>query len=104
MLLPFALAVILFIRIEFEFDLMIHNLGIAVCELLLFIAVQNTEEALLDASGLFTKAALIKKSQLDIKNKSPFTIILIKLEDKAIINYTFGLNYWFAILSEVSVI
>lgn len=102
LLLPFALAVILFIRIEFKLDLMVHNLGIAICELLLYIAVQNTEEALLDASGLFTKAALIKKSQLDIKNKSPFTIILIKLEDKAIINYTFGLNYWFAILSEVS--
>ncbi len=102
LLLPFALAVVFFIRIEFRLNLMIHNLGIAFCELLLFIAVQNTEESLVDASGLFTQAALIKRSQLDLKNKSPFTIILIKLEDKAIINYTFGLNYWFAILSEVS--
>lgn len=102
LLFPFGLAVILLIRIEFMLNLMLHDFGIAICELLLFIAVQNTEEALVDASGLFTKAALISRSQLDIKNKSPFTIILIKLEDKAIINYTFGLNYWFAILSEVT--
>ncbi len=102
LLLSFSLAVIFFIGLELKLDLMVQNFGIAVCQLLLFIAVQNSEEALLDASGLFTNAALIKRSQLDIRNKSPFAIILIKLEDKAIINYTFGLNYWFAILAEVT--
>ncbi len=101
-LLSFSLSVIFFIGLELRLNLMIQNLGISVCLLLLFIAVQNSEEALVDASGLFTNGAMIKRSQLDIKNKSPFTILLIKLEDKAIINYTFGLNYWFSILSEVS--
>ncbi len=102
LLLSFSIIVLIYIEIELNINLMIQNFGTAVCLLLLFIIVQNSEEALSDSSGLLTNNALIRRAQLDIRNKSPFTIILIKLEDKAIINYTFGLNYWFAILSEVS--
>ncbi len=102
LLTSFSFVVIFFIALELYLNILIQNFGIAVCQLLLFIVIQNSEESLVDSAGLFTKDALIRRMQLDLKNKSPFTLILIKLEDKAIINYTFGLNYWFAILTEVS--
>lgn len=98
----FSVIILLFIELELNLNHKILNFGFAICLLLLFIVVQNSEEALVDSSGLLTNDALIRRCQLNIKNKSPFAIILIKLEDKAIINYTFGLNYWFAILTEVS--
>lgn len=84
-------------------NLMIHSLSISICLLLLFVIIQNTEEELEDSSGLLTYYALYKRCQLDIMNDYPFTIILIKLDDKAVINYSIGTNYWFALLDEVSV-
>lgn len=99
----FSLLVMFFVGLELYLDhILIRNFGIAIAELLLFIAIQNSDDTLVDATGLFTYDALIARAQLDMKNKYPFSITLIKLEDKAIINYTFGLNYWFAILSEIS--
>lgn len=99
-----SVAVIVTTSFDVIFDLiMIYNLSISICMLLLFIAIQNSEEALIDSSGLYTHFALIRRSQLSMINKNPFTILLIKLEDKAIINYTFGLNYWFSLLKEVSI-
>lgn len=81
---------------------MIHSLSISICLLLLFIIIQNTEEELEDSSGLLTYYALYKRCQLDIMNDYPFTIILIKLDDKAVINYSIGTNYWLTLLNEVS--
>ncbi len=84
------------------FNIMIHNLCVSICMFLLFVIIQNSEEDIVNSSGLLTNYALLRQSQLDLINNCPFTILLIKLEDKAIINYTFGLNSWIALLNKVS--
>lgn len=81
---------------------MIQSLFVSIYLFLAFVIIQNSEEVMVDSSGLLTDYALIKQSQLDMINKYPFTILLIKLEDKAIINYTFGLNSWITLLDKVS--
>lgn len=103
MLIIGSIAIILIILLDLYLNsIMIQSFCIAICLFLVFVVIQNSEEIIVDSSGLFTHYALINQSQLDMINKYPFTILLIKLEDKAIINYTFGLNSWIALLDKVS--
>ncbi len=102
MFIALSIAMVPIILLDLYLDIMIQSLCIALCYFLIFIAIQNTEDVLVDSSGLLTNYALIKQSQLDLTNKYPFTILLIKLENKTIINYTFGFNCWIALLDEVS--
>lgn len=83
-------------------QVMIQSFSISICVLLLFVIIQNSEEELEDFTGLLNSHALFKHTQIDYINQNSFTIILIKLEDKAIINFTIGTNYWFSLLNEVS--
>lgn len=97
----------IFIMLIIVFDLyleavLIQSFYVSICLLLLFVVIQNNEEILMDSYGLLTKYAFINRAKLDLTNQYPFTVILIKMEDKAIINYSIGLNTWFAILNEVS--
>lgn len=90
------------IVLDLYHNLKIYSLAISICLLLLYVTIQNTEEELEDSSGLLTYYALYKRCQLDILNDYPFSIILIKLDEKSIINYSLGTNYWFALLDEVT--
>lgn len=104
MVMGMSVAIITIIIIDFILDnVMIQSFFISVCMLLLFIVIQNSEEELVDSTGLLTRHALIIQLQMDFINKDPFTIILLKLEDKAIINFTIGTNYWFSLINEVSI-
>lgn len=99
-----SMAIISIIILDYILDqVMIQSFSISICMLLLFIVIQNSEEELEDSTGLFTRHALIRQLQMDFFNQYPFTIILIKLQDKAIINFTIGTNYWLSLLNEVSI-
>lgn len=87
----------------FLIQALIQSFCISVCLLLLFMVIQNREEELEDVTGLLTSQALIRHVQMDFINQNPFTIILIKLEDKAIINFKLGTNHWFSLINEVSI-
>ncbi len=103
MIVSMSAAVLLIILLDiFLFQAFVQSLTVSVCLLLLFIVIQNREEELEDATGLLTNQAFITHVQMDLINQSPFTIILIKLEDKAIINFKWGTNYWFSLIKEVS--
>ncbi len=93
-----VIAIVAFALAEFVFDaLQFRHFGIATCDLLVLIIIQNSDEQLHEATGLFNFNTLIRRCQLYYKNKKPFTLILIKINDQALIDYTFGLNYWFEV-------
>lgn len=103
MVISISLSIVLIMILDLNLDqLMIQSFSISVSLLLLYIVIQNAEEELEDSTGLLTRHALIKQLQMDFINRYPFTIVLIKLEDKAVINYTIGTNYWFSLVNEVS--
>ncbi len=97
-----VIAIVASVLAEFVFGvLQFRHFGIATCDLLVLIIIQNSDEQLHEATGLFSFNTLMRRCQLYYRYKKPFTLVLIKINDQALIDYTFGLNYWFEINNAV---
>lgn len=90
----FVILSLLSILIQLFFPkLLMQNFGIALCTMLMFLSLQNSEQLLDGITALFNQKAFDIMSTRLFETKKPFYIIGIVIDDLPFLNNTFGIAY-----------
>lgn len=81
---------------------LITCLGISLCEMLILMTMQNSNEVIDQTTELYNRNAFFKETNYYIENKNPFLLVFIVIEDITHISYTLGYKKLNLIMKEIA--